>query len=242
MTTGAPVSVPVGKNPAYGEEEDVYEDEFAELRERQRSINYSEVWMSAIEIDVVLHYMGSFRTCLEWGGGGSTKNFAPLAGESHTIEHDREWCDSLKEQVDDMNMTSHVHIHCIPVPRGHRGWGKDNPFEEGTYEQFKEYVDHVNALNVSHFDFVLVDGRARIPAAVRALSYISRNSVVVLHDAERAFRSKRGYQRIWDYYDAVDSIGGTRRQGLPILRRKKKFANLQGDHDEVQRILDSKFL
>lgn len=208
------------------------------LRWRRSQVNYSDVWMSEIEIDVLLHHLGSVKTYLEWGSGGSTRNFAQFATqEAHSIEHDLDWCQEMQRS----NLPSHVHVHCVPVQRGTNGWGKQSPFEEGTYSQFREYVDKIAELNVDLFDMVLVDGRARVAAAVKTLSYISGDSVVVLHDAERAFSKKRGYQDVWKYFDNVDSVGGVDRQGLVVMRRKKKFDGLQGNHEEVQKILDKNY-
>lgn len=208
------------------------------LRWRRSQVNYSDVWMSEIEIDVLLHHLGSVHTYLEWGSGGSTRNFAQFATqEAHSIEHDLDWCQEMQRS----NLPLHVHVHCVPVPRGTRGWGEGSAFEEGTYTQFREYVDKISDLKVDVFDMVLVDGRARVPAAVKSLSYISKDSVVVLHDAERVYSKRRGYHEVWKYFDNVDSVGGIDRQGLVVMRRKEEFNHLQGNHEKVQKILDENY-
>lgn len=208
------------------------------LRWRRSQVNYSDVWMSDIEIDVILRHLRNVRTYLEWGSGGSTRNFAQFATkEAHSIEHDLEWC----QQMQRSNLPDHVHVHCVSVPRGTNGWGKGSAFEEGTYAQFREYVNKISELKVDVFDMVLVDGRARVPAAVKSLSYISKDSVVVLHDAERAYSKRRGYHEVWKYFENVDSIGGEKKQGLVVMRRKEEFNYLQGDHEQVQKILDENY-
>lgn len=220
------------------------DDSQYELRKRQRRVNYSAVWMSDIEIDVVLRHLGRVDTYLEWGSGGSTLNFARFARQrAHSIEHDQNWCTSMADAIsDDAELSRVVSYHCIPVARGTLGWGKTSPFEEGTYSQFRSYIDYIDHLNESTFDFILDDGRARVPAAIKSLSYITKDSVLVLHDAERLpkFRS-RSYYDVLKYYEPIDSVGGINRQGVVILKRKSSLHHLEGDHAAVQRILDDEY-
>lgn len=215
----------------------------SELRWRQSQVNYSAVWMSDIEIDVLLRHLGNVDSYLEWGSGGSTLNFAQFAKQvAHSIEHDKTWCSEMQDEITKLaKLRNVIQYHCVPVKRGTNGWGNKTPFEEGNYATFKEYVDKISDLGVQTFDFILDDGRARIPAAVKALSYINENSVVVLHDAERAFKSQRDYHKIWNYYDPIDSVGGKERQGVVVLRRKPKYAYLEGNHRAVQNILQLEY-
>lgn len=229
-------------NSSINDATNVLPDRILQFRERQNRVNYSAVWMSDLEIDVMLRHLANVDTYLEWGSGGSTLNFARFARKrAHSIEHDKTWCSSMQSAISADPDLSHVQYHCVPIERGTGGWGENSPFEEGTYTQFRQYVDKLDTLNETLFDFVLVDGRARIPAAVKALSYISDDSVVILHDAERVFSGKINYPDVWKFYIAVDSVGGDGRQGILVLRRKPDFRGLQGDHAAVQHILDESY-
>lgn len=223
--------------------DDLLPESLRELHERQHLVNYSAIWMSQLEINVVLLHLNHVRTYLEWGSGGSTLNFARFAQErAYSVEHNPEWCSMMLEALS--TSASHelwparVRYHCVPVERGYKGWGVHSPFEEGSYTQFRAYVDKIDDLNETSFDFILVDGRARIPSAIKALSYISDTSVVVLHDAERVFKNHENYADVWRFYEAIDSVGGKDKQGLLVMRRKSQLRYLQENHSAVQAILD----
>lgn len=214
-----------------------------ELRERQGQVDYSAVWMSDIEIDVILRYLNNIKTYIEWGSGGSTRNFAKFATlRAHSVEHDQKWCESMKKHIADSNELTRVHLHCVPVTRGTRGWNVNPNSQDGTYFQFQPYVDVIDSLNETIFDVVLDDGRARVAVAIKVLSYISDESVVVLHDASRIYSSSsiRGnsYALVLKYYDTIELVLGQKRQGVAILRRKSTYKHLQGNHAIVTRILE----
>lgn len=52
----------------------------------------------------------------------------------------------------------------------------------GTAEQFRDYTDAVQRFNVSHFDRVLIDGRARSSCAEHILPWLTNTSLVFWHD------------------------------------------------------------
>lgn len=116
---------------------------------------------------------------------------------------------------------------------------------EGTYATLKAYIDIITTLDESTWDFVLIDGRARVAAAIRTLSYISSESAVIVHDFERiGIEGKLSYRKILTFYDVVERTGNSVRMntggpGIAHLRRKTKYDYLEGNHKEVQKILDT---
>lgn len=209
-------------------------------------VNYSQIWMSSTEVNMVLRHLHKRETYLEWGSGGSTLNFARFVKKrAVSIEHDTSWCAKMRESLTTDEALLHIEYRCVPVNRGTKGWGLRHKFEEGTYQQFRPYVDEIDNVGEDRFDIVIVDGRARVPCAVKALSFLTADSVLVLHDANRMFNPRNkasDYSAIQNYYDTVDSVGGHRLQGIVILRRKDSLQHLEGNHEEVQKILNDKFL
>ncbi|CAN8061946.1 unnamed protein product [Agarophyton chilense] len=210
------------------------------LLEKQSRVDYSVIWMSELEVNLVLRYMRKVNTYLEWGSGGSTYNFPQFAKRAHSIEHDQKWCLRMTKEISLRPELSHLKYHCVPIPRGTKGWGIKSAFKEGSYEAFKPYIDQIENLGEPSFDMVLIDGRARVDAAIKALSFLKRKSVVVMHDAERIW-TYRIYANVTKYYDIIDSVGGHGRQGLAIMKRKRNYSSLQGNHSAVQEILDNKY-
>ncbi len=118
--------------------------------------------------------------CLEWGSGYSTLYFPKfLSPDSEwlAIEHYPEWA----EKVNGLNKNPRVKT--VLVPPDKFPWTDDN--EDGSYSDFKHYVDYPK--DEAPFDFILVDGRLRIACLERALEWISHKGVVVLHDSNREY-------------------------------------------------------
>lgn len=209
------------------------------LAQRRQALNRTSIWMGDIEVELVLRHMSNVSTYLEWGCGGSTKNFAKFATKrAVSIEHDKRWCGMMKKAL--AQLKSNVELRCVEVRAGTKGWR--GGFYEGNYLQFRPYIDEIAKLNQSTWDFILIDGRSRVDAAIKALSYITSKSVVVLHDAERFSRRwQYRYKPVLDYYDIVDRTGGPGRQGIAVLRRKRSLQRLEGNHSAVQNILNAKY-
>ncbi|GAB0491213.1 hypothetical protein MMPV_002465 [Pyropia vietnamensis] len=171
------------------------------------------LWISPDEASRMLWAMHPGMTYLEYGSGGSTLAFAPMAARAYSVEHSVEWCGRMKEQLAAANLIDRVTYVCEPVARGTGGWGLTDPYEEGNYTVFKQYVDAVTRLNETTFDVVLIDGRARVACALKVLPYLSSTSTVIIHDARRA-----AYAPLLDWYDEVGRVVGAR--GARLLRRK----------------------
>jgi len=202
--------------------------------------DFSSVWMDPGELNLLLKYLKRDVTnYLEWGSGGSTEHFPRyVSGRYVSIEHDAAWCNKLKSRV-----SKKVELRCISVPRGTLGWGISSPFDEGTYPVFKEYVDEIATVSrkTKYWDFVLIDGRCRVDAAIKALSFIRDSSVVALHDSGRMYNvtHKKDYRELQNYYDVVEEF--LPRTGLSILKRKDIFARLEGHPELAQKIIDRKY-
>lgn len=217
-------------------------DKEVTLRDAQLKVNYTKIMMSSKEVNMILRYVVNIRTYLEWGSGGSTSNFAQFASEkAFSIEHNKAWYEKMLPELSSHPLLTRLEYRLVHVPRGQKGWGQVHEFEEGTYIPFKDYVDEIERLKVANIDFVLIDGRARIDCAIKLLSFIRNDSIVVLHDSERLKPGYQSYGPIGEYYDVLDSVGGMGRQGVAVMRRKSKYAHLQNDHQVVQSILDKKY-
>ncbi len=209
------------------------------VKEGYKSVDLNKILMTASELKKVLSYLKrDVRTYLEWGSGGSTLNFPQYVSKRVvSIEHDKEWCEKMQHDVKDTAKVK-IEVHCVPVPRGTMGWGRKSPFEEGDYRVFRKYIDEIDNLKQATWDFILIDGRARVDAAIKALSYVRNDSIVVLHDS---WRMRWKYGEVYDYYDVIDETLGVWNQGVAIMKRKPSFAHLQGRKDRTQAILSRKY-
>jgi len=118
--------------------------------------------------------------CLEWGSGYSTlyyPKFATPGAHWTAIEHNAEWA----ERISNLNINPRVKL--VSIPAQQFPWTDAN--DDGAYDDLQDYVDYAGASNP--YDFILVDGRARIECLNRAYEWITENGVVVLHDAMREY-------------------------------------------------------
>jgi len=142
---------------------------------------------------------------LEWGSGGSTLFFSQFVRRWDTIEHNTRWIMQMKDLVAGIHT---VHLH----PATH-SW---NNIADGTYEQFKQYVDLPKLLGLQ-YDVILVDGRARV-ACVHAISRYNLTipgGLVVVHDWERS-----EYKTVLGEFDLVqEDTAGPRHLGVLQLKR-----------------------
>jgi FkbM family methyltransferase len=126
---------------------------------------------------------------LEYGSGVSTLEFSKHVKEYHSIEHDRVWYERVS-----LGRDENFHLYYIPPT---------TPWQQGcdgTYQQFKEYVDYVSELN-KVFDLVLIDGRARVECAKTIMPYVTPSSYVLIHDFDRPI-----YREALYYYKLIKMV------------------------------------
>ena len=147
---------------------------------------------------------------LEWGSGHSTLWYSQFVRHYYSIEHHKEWYTTVQSKLREYNY-SNVEHKMSHVPDGYMGWA--GGFEEGTGEQFKDYVEAVSSFGVKKFDRVLIDGRARADCAKIILPYLKPESVVFVHD----YHEREYYHKVVsDNYDEIGCINVG--QSLVVLR------------------------
>lgn len=138
-------------------------------------------WMKARELDIILEALASLQParCLEWGAGASTLYFPPRVPSLvrwTTIEHHLPWFERVRTQPLDPRVT------LLSIPPDHGEYPDTR--REGTYEDFRTYVDYPATLGES-FDFIFIDGRARAACLAQAFHLVTDTGLVILHDANR---------------------------------------------------------
>ncbi len=141
-------------------------------------------FMAEHEVRAVEACLASFEgaiEALEWGAGRSTLYFAtalPPGSRWDAIEHDLHWATSVRRELAARQL-AHVALHHIP---------NDGPFRDGVDDgdlaSFHSYVLHAARLG-RLFDFILVDGRARVECLRLGWELLAENGVLALHDAQR---------------------------------------------------------
>lgn len=160
----------------------VYRENRRRLDKLLHPAKFSSPWMRFRELEVLEELLVNLRPgrCLEWGTGYSTLHFPgflPIESTWLSIEHNPAWHRDIAERV------TRDGVELVCVPPNHQPWtDADN---DGAYNDLADYVEY--PAERGPFDFILVDGRARVACMEKALELVADDGVVCLHDANRTY-------------------------------------------------------
>jgi hypothetical protein len=118
-------------------------------------------WLTFTATQFLKEKLNNTLELFEYGGGNSTLFWAGLCKHVTTVEHDREWYESLL-----IKKPGNVQIY----------------FQELKYDG--DYCRYPNSLN-KKFDVVIVDGRDRLNCCKASVACLSDVGIIVLDDSLR---------------------------------------------------------
>jgi len=127
---------------------------------------------------------------LEYGSGFSTLFYARTAGHVVSVEHNKEWYDLISAEFAKRNADN---INYVYIPRNNPETFSDaelkNKFPElKDFETSRHYGDYFNFINTfpdEEFDFIMIDGRARVESFFSALPKLKKGGMIMLDNSER---------------------------------------------------------
>jgi predicted O-methyltransferase YrrM len=132
-------------------------------------------------IETCLSLLDKPVNALEWGSGKSTVYFSSLLPQGSSwlaVEHDPDWFREVKAKIEKHPGSCASVVHIPP----------DGPFvsgiDDGSFETFRNYV-LAPARRGGSYEFILVDGRARVECMAVGWDLLKESGVMVLHDAQR---------------------------------------------------------
>ena len=126
---------------------------------------------------------------LEYGSGFSTKYFARKLKKLISIEHNSEWYKKVKRNLEE-NKINNVDYFLFPK-EDHPESQDDldiylNEHDEyESKESFRKYYDKVKEYPNNYFDFILIDGRARIYCGLNSILKLKKGGIFILDNSER---------------------------------------------------------
>lgn len=149
---------------------------------------------------------------LEYGSGRSTLFFSRLLGKVVSIEHYERWYNKVKRSLDEKGVDN---VEYLFVPKNSELDTNDNSDEylqkfTGN-EDRPEYADYANKVldfDDNYFDFVLIDGRARVNCGLNAIKKLKPGGMFVLDNSERK-RYYRLHQALKDWPKVYTTTGLT---------------------------------
>ena len=144
---------------------------------------------------------------LEWGAGGSTIAMARRAHSVLSVEHTEHWTREVRKVG-----LKNVEVHHVTTNKPY------DQQEDGTYEQFEDYVRLPIRMrfDVGYFDLVLIDGRARGACSETAAKLATENTKVFMHDYKEPLAPDRK-----SYADCLKWFTIEKRVGSLVLLKRK---------------------
>jgi 2-polyprenyl-3-methyl-5-hydroxy-6-metoxy-1,4-benzoquinol methylase len=145
------------------------------------------------EENFFLSHLTKDMVVLEFGCGESTLTILPLVKELHSVEHNSKWAEEVAGRLDKQTashysinpMVNHgivyqfqnMCIHNIPPNKE-----PSADYDDGTYEDFKDYVNVLDRFKKELFDIIFIDGRARVACAAACVDYLKPGGLIFIHD------------------------------------------------------------
>lgn len=148
-------------------------------------------WTSQASIQIFERLLEKKMVGFEYGSGMSTIFIATRIGHLTSVEHNEHWYNIVKEKLEARKITT-VDYHCIPrkpVPAK-----RENKFFEDfgidlkqfqVREDYYDYFTFISRFPVEHFDFILIDGRARVECTLNAIPTLKEGGILVLDNSDR---------------------------------------------------------
>jgi hypothetical protein len=128
-------------------------------------------WLSDQAVDFIDSIVSDKTKVFEWGSGGSTIYLCTKVDSIVSVENTKEWFESISRQLlgrgnVDLNMISHEGNCCFDSVNC---FGSGSKLFRG--KCFEKYVKKIDEYGM--FDFIIVDGRARVACLRRALDNVN---------------------------------------------------------------------
>ena len=158
------------------------------------SVTEKMPWIAFPAIDQLKKIVRPDMEVFEYGSGGSTLFWASRVKKVVSVEHDKEWYEILKGQLD-AGQSARIEYLLIE-PQSDPGFGKkrfQNPDDYVSSDEhykgmsFERYVKAIDSYPDNHFDVIIVDGRARPSCIKHALPKLKRNGWLVVDNSDRSY-------------------------------------------------------
>ena len=117
-------------------------------------INPDKPWMCPGTVAFCQANLSRSMTAIEFGSGRSTRWFSTLVAHLTSVEHNKEWYERVKQQLDNANVTN---VSYLLVSLNH----PESAPEQAEYSSTPEYVAVANGIPDRSLDFAVVDGHYR---------------------------------------------------------------------------------
>ncbi len=144
----------------------------------------------------------------EYGSGGSTIFYATRVKKVVSIEHDEAWFEDVKAAIAKVDIDNCECSLITPEPDNQCSSGSNDPLTYRSIDvryngfNFAKYVKSIDHYPNQNFDFVCVDGRARLACVRQAISKVKLDGYLMLDNSNRdQYRGAKYLLHDWEKTD-----------------------------------------
>lgn len=144
-------------------------------------------WTSPASIEIFDRMLHKDMIGFEWGSGSSTVFFGQRVKKLVSIEHNEAWFEKVRSSIK-KNKLDNTDYNLVKVSYPDQHLDKDGyqvAFNQAQIEAYKQYYSFIDQFPDEHFDFIVVDGRARVECGKHALPKLKSGGLLVLDNSER---------------------------------------------------------
>lgn len=189
---------------------------------RFQKLNSQKPWLTPDAIKALELLLQPTDIGLEYGSGRSTKFFARILKHLTSVEHHEGWFEKVNLELKSEGFENVDYILKTPngkVPNVQFSSEAQHFTPEAEYPNednyFQDYIELLDKYPESHFDFALIDGRARKSCALKAIDKLKPGGLLVLDNAERV-----RYQKVHEALTHWDKLFTTTGLTDTVIWRK----------------------
>ncbi len=153
--------------------------------------NPQSPWTSQASIKAFEKILDKNMVGFEYGSGLSTMFFSKYLKQLTSVEHNEDWYKIVKTKLKDKQV-SNVDYHFIPAQKEmtnvEYSFYKDFNLTDKDFTIRKEYHNYFSFVSTfpnEYFDFIIVDGRARVECCLNAIPKLKASGLFVLDNSDR---------------------------------------------------------
>ncbi len=154
-------------------------------------LNPQSPWTSQASIKAFEKILNKNMIGFEYGSGFSTMFFSKYLKHLTSVEHNEAWFNIVKTKFKEQEINN-VDYHFIPSSKTEKNvdytFYKDYHLTAKDFTIRKEYHDYFSFVSTfpnEHFDFIIVDGRARVECCLNAIPKLKKGGLFVLDNSDR---------------------------------------------------------
>lgn len=169
-------------------------------------------WLAPAAIEILDNLLQKDMTGFEYGSGNSTLFLAARIRKLVSVEHDENWFKRVQGLLEENRITN-VEYRLITADKNYTCKLPRNSYEDYTMpatdaKSFHNYYTSIRAYPDESFDFILVDGRARVSCVHESLVKLKPGGLLILDNADR-FRYKEIHILLKDWKKILTTTGLT---------------------------------